>query len=580
MVNELYSIFYQPLMIISILASVSVIVLIWQRRQYPGAWAMIALAAATSVWTAGFLIETNMETLEQQLLLTNIAYFGSMTVPVAWFTFSLQYTVGEKAITNWQIMLLCIIPVVTMALIWSNDWHHLMWYNEHLAVSGPFMLTVKTYGRFFWVALANNYILIITGSIILLRRLFTGTPLHRDQALALIVAVSLPLIWNMIYVFDLVPLPRKDLTPVMFAISGIAITFGLIRFQMFRTIPYAREFVLRQMNDGILIFDTDDRLLEANRATLEILGTDRKVIGKKMEELLPLSPLFERLSLKNFGLFELPLPVSDQTRFLELETMEMRDNNSRLLGWLAILHDITARKKMQEQVMIQDRLASIGQLTSGVAHELNNPLTTVIGFSELLLKRDLPEDIKGDLETIGREAKRTAEIVRNLLTFARMHPQEKKATDINENILNVLKLRTYEHNVSNIQAITRLDPDLPKITGNGFQLQQVFLNIIINAEFFMLDAHKKGTLTITTERIRDFARISFADDGPGIPEKDIPSLFTPFFTTKDVGKGTGLGLSICYGIVTEHGGRIWAESEPGQGAVFNIELPLPGPKED
>jgi PAS domain S-box-containing protein len=535
---------------------------------------MIALAAATAIWTAGFLLATSGETLEQKALFVNIAYLGSMSVPVTWFIFSLKYTVGDQAVTRGHVLLLCIVPLAITAMIWTNPWHHLMWYDEYLAQSGPFLVTIKTYGPLFWVALTYNYLLVFAGSFILIRRLFTGALLFRGQAIALIVAVCLPLLWNMIYVFDLIPLPRKDLTPVMFAISGIAIVLGLMRLNMFRIVPFAYKYVIQQLNNGILIFDNHDCLVDANQAILKIIGADKKIVGRSLDELLPLSPLFEKLKFNEFGMDDFQLRVSNKVFFLELETIVMKNNRGRHLGWLAILHDVTDRRKMQEQMMIHDRFTAIGQLTSGVAHELNNPLTSVIGFSELLRNRDLPDDTKRDLEIIGREARRTTEIVKNLLTFARRHPQLKEPISLNEHIRSVMELRAYEHNVNNIRVITRLAPDLPQITGNGFQLQQVILNIIINAEFFMTAANKQGTLSISTESIPDYVRITISDDGPGIPPDNLPSLFTPFFTTKDVGEGTGLGLSICYGIITEHGGRIRAENLPGNGASFIIDLPV------
>ncbi|MEE8414530.1 MAG: ATP-binding protein, partial [Dehalococcoidales bacterium] len=182
-------------------------------------------------------------------------------------------------------------------------------------------------------------------------------------------------------------------------------------------------------------------------------------------------------------------------------------------------------------------------------------------------------DVKEDLEVINREALRTARIVNNLLTFARKHPQEKQSVDINSAIEKVLELRAYQQRVNNIKVVTRFTPDLPEITADSFDLQQVFLNIVINAEHFMTEAHGRGTLTITTEQVGDTVRASFADDGPGIARENIGHLFDPFFTTKEIGKGTGLGLSIAYGIITEHGGRIYAESEPGKGATFIVELP-------
>ena len=161
-----------------------------------------------------------------------------------------------------------------------------------------------------------------------------------------------------------------------------------------------------------------------------------------------------------------------------------------------------------------------------------------------------------------------------MLTFARKQSAEKEELDINTPIQTVLQLRNYAQKVNNIEVITNFTQDLPRVSGNSGQLQQVFVNLIINAEQAMLQAHKKGTLTITTERVDDRIKVSVNDDGPGISPENMRKLFTPFFTTKQQGKGTGLGLSICHGIVTEHGGKIYAESVLSKGATFVIELPI------
>jgi signal transduction histidine kinase len=260
---------------------------------------------------------------------------------------------------------------------------------------------------------------------------------------------------------------------------------------------------------------------------------------------------------------------------LEVTTSPLFDEKGETIASVHVARDVTERKKMDEQLIIADRLASIGELASGIAHELNNPLTSVIGFSQLLLKKNIPDDIREDLNIIVSEAQRGAEVVRNLLTFARNHAPVKDLVNLNDIIVRVLKLREYEQRVSNIQVNTRLAHDLPLVMGGDFQLQQVFLNIILNAEYFMCAAHKRGTLTIVSQRVGDWVRVSLADDGPGISEENLGRVFDPFFTTKEVGKGTGLGLSICHGIVTGHGGRIHARSQPGQGATFIVELPVP-----
>ena len=334
------------------------------------------------------------------------------------------------------------------------------------------------------------------------------------------------------------------------------------------------------ITDLVFITDKDYKLVRVNKAFADVAKMKpEELIGKPCYEIVhgtkePVPNCPHKVTIKT------KKPVTAEFfepylgMHLEVATSPIFNENGEVVASVHLIRDITERKRMEGQLLITDRLASIGELSSGIAHELNNPLTSVIGFSELLLDRDVPDDVKEDLEVINREAKRTAEVVRNLLTFARKHEAEKKPVDIHNIIQKVLELRAYEQKVSNIEVNTRFAPDLPEITADGFQLQQVFINIIINAEHFMTEAHRRGTLTITTERLGDIIRASFADDGPGIAKENLGHLFDPFFTTKEVGKGTGLGLSICYGIITEHGGRIYAESKLGKGATFVVELPI------
>ncbi len=337
------------------------------------------------------------------------------------------------------------------------------------------------------------------------------------------------------------------------------------------------------ITDLVSIHNKDFRLVRVNKAFADILKKKPKeLIGKPCYEMVhgtkeppPNCPHKKTIKTKKPAIAEFFEP--NLGIHLEVATSPIFNDKGDVVASVQVIRDITERKKMEEQLIVTDRLASIGELSSGIAHELNNPLTAVIGFSDLLLARDLPDDIKEDLKVINREARRTAGVVRNLLTFARKHPEEKQSVHVNKVIQGVLELRAYEQRVNNIEVNTHFASDLPEITANGFELQQVFINIIINAEHFMSEAHGRGTLTITTERAGDIIRASFADDGRGIPKENLGHLLNPFFTTKEVGKGTGLGLSICHGIITEHGGRIYAESELGKGATFVVELPVTNP---
>jgi PAS domain S-box-containing protein len=241
---------------------------------------------------------------------------------------------------------------------------------------------------------------------------------------------------------------------------------------------------------------------------------------------------------------------------------------------VGVARDISERKTMEEQIIVQDRLAAIGQLTSGMAHELNNPLTGIISLSSVLIKKDLDEETKQDIGTIHEEAQRIANTIKNLLTLSRKQQQEKHVTDVNDCIRKILEMRKYEQTVNNIKVITQFEPELSAVKANGTQLEQVIFNIIINAEYSMLEAHKQRILYVTTKNEVKRIKISFKDNGIGITEENQKRVFTPFFSTKKASEGTGLSLSICLGIINEHGGRIYAESGKNNGATFVIELPV------
>ena len=255
-------------------------------------------------------------------------------------------------------------------------------------------------------------------------------------------------------------------------------------------------------------------------------------------------------------------------RMLEDQAKELRKRSE------ALAQETAERRHMEAQLAMTDRLASISELVSGVAHEINNPLTGIIGLSQSVLERDLPQDVKEDLGVVVSEAQRAAGFVRDLLTFARRQPPLRQSSQVNSIIDDTLRLRAYEHKLHQVEVVRNFDPRLPEIMVDYHQMQQVFFNIVINAEYFMVRNHKRGRLTITTERVDGRVRASFSDNGPGITEADLDHVFEPFFTTKSNDEGAGLGLSICQSIVARQGGRIYAESPPDGGATFVIELPV------
>ncbi len=230
-------------------------------------------------------------------------------------------------------------------------------------------------------------------------------------------------------------------------------------------------------------------------------------------------------------------------------------------------------KATQAQLIQSEKLSAVGQFVAGVAHELNNPLTTVIGFSDLLRQTETDEKNRHYLDLVARSAHRCHKIVHSLLSFARQHAPERKLIELNAIVEEVLEIMAYDLRTSNVKIVKQFQAGLPALMADAHQLQQVFINILSNARQALETFRRDGEITVRTRLEGGSVRIEFQDNGPGISAENLLRIFDPFFTTKPVGKGTGLGLSLSYGIVKEHGGKITAVSRAGEGVMFVIELP-------
>ncbi len=340
--------------------------------------------------------------------------------------------------------------------------------------------------------------------------------------------------------------------------------------------------------DLIFMLDSELRITSINKVGPQLTGYSiEELIGRAIRSLTSAESwraaepsLRELLQGRSVQPFELELVRNDQEPvYLEVSAQVLHNVNS-LEGIHCIARNLTERRRLEQQLIQSEKLSAIGQLVAGVAHELNNPLTSVSGYAQLLLRsKDLSAPLQQDLVQIQTQAERAARIVQNLLIFAREHKPERHMVAIGEILRSTLALQNYQLKVDNISVVLEIDPNLPLTTADPYQLQQVFLNLITNARHAIVDSGKAGTLTlragtITASDGSPQIRIEFIDSGVGIPEHHLQKIFNPFFTTKPVGQGTGLGLSICFGIIREHGGQIWAESQMGVGTRVLISLPV------
>ncbi|HLZ46866.1 MAG TPA: PAS domain S-box protein [Gemmatimonadales bacterium] len=344
--------------------------------------------------------------------------------------------------------------------------------------------------------------------------------------------------------------------------------------------------LVESASDAIVTLDANGRFTTVNHAAENISGYKREeLVGQWFAPMLPDDDLpkalghFQQALAGETGLFETQFYRKDgEVRIISV-TYSTPQKDEEVL---CLIRDVTDQKMLQEQLIQSEKMSAIGQLVSGVAHELNNPLAGISAFAQLLLaEKRFPPDQRTAAETIYSEARRASRIVQNLLTFARQHKAEKILTAINQVLDDTLELRGYELRVRGIDVRREYDETLPDTMADAHQLQQVFLNLITNAEQAMeqRDGHHHH-LTVRTRRNGDAIRIEVEDTGGGIPPNLIERIFNPFFTTKPTGSGTGLGLSISLGIVREHEGKIWAENvpPPQAGARFVVEIPITEPR--
>jgi two-component system, NtrC family, sensor kinase len=352
--------------------------------------------------------------------------------------------------------------------------------------------------------------------------------------------------------------------------------------------------LLDSVGCGILLFGLSGELWAVNDRFAEILGNEPlrlRGLNHFDQFVASLSPQFvhgevvaarwrQRRQNGEASWDELEL-ANPEKKLLERYARPVLNRYRQPLGWLEIYHDISIKRHLESRLFHSERLAALGQMVCGVVHELNNPLTSILGYAQIVRKRARGFPWEAEARHILEEAKRARHIARNLLLFTRDNNVERTSVSLNEIVERTVAIRAHELRLEDIRAEMDLDERLPRTIADAVQIQQVLLNLIVNAEQAIQQFRGSGHIWIRTRQVSvDRVVLEVADNGPGVPPEVVQRIFDPFFTTKPVGAGTGLGLSIVYGIVHQHGGEVAVENRPAGGAVFRIELPSMTPMEN
>ncbi len=596
-----YTPYVLPL-VFSALVSAGLVIVVWQHRSAAGATPLIFILLAVVVWSAGNTLELGCVDLQAKLFWANVEYLGIVSVPVAWLAFALQYTGREKWLTRRNLAWLAVMPLLTVFLVWTNEAHNLMRSNVRLDADGPFSVVSKTYGPWFWLNMAYAYVVLGLGTVFLMQQFTLSPRLYRGQRVVLALGALLPWVGNVMYIFRLSPIPRLDLTPSTFAFSGLLFVWGLYRYRLLDIMPVARATIIESMQDGVIVLDARNRIVDINPAVQRFIGiTASEAIGYPAAQIFSSWPdLIARYRDVTEAKVEivLPPPHPDNAwpRYLDMHISSLHGGAGQLRGRLIILRDITEYKRVEQDLRQAKDLAEAANRAKSVflatvTHELRTPLTAIMGFTELLQEKAAESgdaDMSTYVDKILAAAHHLLFMINNVLELSRI---EAGKAQLSRQVVNVpalvadiaQKARSLAAKNSNVLRV-KCPPDIGTLHADIGMVRQALLYLVDNAAKFT----QNGTITLSASRQPDPADngiewilFSVSDTGIGMTAEQMEHLSEPFWQadssiTRKYG-GSGLGLALCYNFCQAMGGHVLVESELGVGSTFTMRLPAFAP---
>ncbi|MAU00542.1 MAG: hypothetical protein CL608_25645 [Anaerolineaceae bacterium] len=581
---------FTPIILPVLIASLIAIFLLaytWQRRTMRGARPLLPLLLGIVIWLVGSTVEGLFFNYESRLFWSNVQYIGIVIVPTAWLVFSLYFTDRAAILTGRNIALLSLMPLATLILVWTSPWQQFFRISLVLntAEAYPFWEWVPGPG---WIMhTIYSYLLLISGVIILAQAYRQSARLHRRQIGVMLIGAIVPWIAN---IFSVIVRSPIDYTPIAFLITGTAVAWGIFKVGLVEITPIIRKRVIDEMQEGMLVLDEQNRILEANPAVLHMMDVQDDVLGKPIAEVMARWPeLLVQFQDEVHAQAEISLPMAGQeTRYFQISLSPLHNRKGQQTGQLIMAHEITQQKqteisltKAKEAAEAANRAKSTFLAT--MSHELRTPLAAIIGYSELIQEKSELwgyEKIIPQLGQIGAAAHSLNGLIGNILDLSKIEAERMDvvcsqfcvATMIQEVIANIQP----QVDKNGDKLLLELADDLGEMNTDQTKVRQILLNLLGNATKFT----HEGTITLTAVRQTTSNTILFTvkDSGEGIPNEMMAQIFQPFVQADSsftrVHGGSGLGLAISSRFCQMLGGTIAVESKLGEGTTFFVTLPV------
>lgn len=558
---------------------------IYKRGGQAVQWFSLMLLS-NSIWSAAYGLELASDSLSQVKFFINIEYLGITSLPIGWFFFCLHFCGKEywyKRTLN--VTLLLLIPIITVLLVWTDHLHHLHYKSITLDTTGPFpMASIKT-GIWYQIFTIYFYILLIGGCFLILAKFRTSDKIYKRQNYTIVIAATIPWIANAAYMLGFRPLGHVDATPFAFIITSFIILIGIYRFKLFDIIPIAREKVLELMQDGFLVLDQKNRIIDFNKSIINYINHGKQnLIGTELKDLFPnQQELLDRIINHKAGKIELEIKVHQQTLHLEADILFLYDNKINNDFSIIKLQDLTAIKKdaikTKEQATELERLNQLkDRIFSIIAHDLRGPLVNLSEVLKMITNDQLTiDEFKSLSPTLSKDIVYTTDLLENILHWSR---SQLKGFGIHKDFFNLRNLIKNE-----------IDYHLPSATAKKIKIiHDVFPNEIVYADILMIQIVIRNILNnaikfcdenceinISASYQKDnYITVCIQDNGVGIKKDVLEKLFNEeSISTRGTlnEKGTGLGLLVCKEFMIKNDGNLVVSSEEGNGAKFYLNIP-------